>query len=283
MAGVAAPESLTSDRLALTTQSVFHTVFPAEQLNEQTAKAFLDALCLITNFVNASFPAGTSAASTSLGSPPSKKRPRGQPDFTKYQRRYVALKIVYLGWDYSGFATQNSDTTRTVEDELYAALRRTCLIPHDSTWQSLQYSRCGRTDKGVSAASQVIALHVRSQGKAGEAPVLPPEEVDFPLVLNRALPESIRVLEWADVPHDFSARFSTQSREYKYHIVQDGSLNVSAMREAAQHLLGDNDFRSFCKELIRAAHFWQCVSVASGERPIQENPNMQWPLRSPSC
>jgi tRNA pseudouridine(38-40) synthase len=44
-----------------------------------------------------------------------------------------------------------------------------------------------------------------------------------------------------------TARFSCASREYKYFIVQDGSLDVAAMRAAAQHLLGEHDFRHFCK------------------------------------
>jgi tRNA pseudouridine(38-40) synthase len=64
----------------------------------------------------------------------------------------------------------------------------------------------------------------------------------------RALPDTIRVLGWTDKPGpDFSARFSCRSREYKYFIVQDGSLNVEAMKEAAQYLLGEHDYRNFCK------------------------------------
>ena len=42
-------------------------------------------------------------------------------------------------------------------------------------------------------------------------------------------------------------RFDARAREYKYFIVQDGSLDVDAMREAAGHLVGEHDFRNFCK------------------------------------
>lgn len=42
-------------------------------------------------------------------------------------------------------------------------------------------------------------------------------------------------------------RFSCRARQYKYFIVQDGALDVAAMRAAAQHLLGEHDFRNFCK------------------------------------
>ena len=42
-----------------------------------------------------------------------------------------------------------------MQSQLYEALRRTKLTPEDAGWQELGYSRCGRTDKGVSALGQV--------------------------------------------------------------------------------------------------------------------------------
>ena len=36
-------------------------------------------------------------------------------------------------------------------------MRKAKLIGEEATWQQLNYSRCGRTDKGVSAAGQVSA------------------------------------------------------------------------------------------------------------------------------
>ena len=47
-------------------------------------------------------------------------------------------------------------------------------------------------------------------------------------------------------------RFSTRHREYKYHIVQDGSLDMESMQAAAHYLLGEHDFRNFCK--VDAGH-----------------------------
>lgn len=44
-----------------------------------------------------------------------------------------------------------------------------------------------------------------------------------------------------------ACRFSAFDREYKYFIVQDGSLDLGAMQEAASYLVGDHDFRNFCK------------------------------------
>ena len=45
----------------------------------------------------------------------------------RYNTRHVALKIVYLGWDYQGFATQE-DTNKTIEHAIFEALHRTKLI-----------------------------------------------------------------------------------------------------------------------------------------------------------
>lgn len=60
--------------------------------------------------------------------------------------------------------------------------------------------------RASSAGQQVVALTVRSQGKAGMPMPEPQAELDYPTVLNRALPDDIYVLGWADVPLSFSAR-----------------------------------------------------------------------------
>lgn len=75
-------------------------------------------------------------------------------DFSAHPRRHVALRLAYLGWAYQGFAVQEN-TDKTVEARLFEALQKTCLIRDR---QSSNYHRCGRTDKGVSAFSQVTAL-----------------------------------------------------------------------------------------------------------------------------
>jgi tRNA U38,U39,U40 pseudouridine synthase TruA len=50
-------------------------------------------------------------------------------------------------------------TACTLQGYLWAALRRLRLVPEDSDWHVLRYSRCGRTDKGVSALGQVGRHH----------------------------------------------------------------------------------------------------------------------------
>lgn len=41
-------------------------------------------------------------------------------------------------------------------------------------------------------------------------------------------------------------RFSTRRRTYKYFFLKS-NLNIDLMKESATHLLGEHDFRNFCK------------------------------------
>jgi tRNA pseudouridine38/39 synthase len=79
-------------------------------------------------------------------------------DFSMWSKRHVAFRIAYLGWDYHGLAIQES-TQETIEAKLFECLLIAKLIEDT---RSCHYSRCGRTDKGVSAFGQVVSLHVRS-------------------------------------------------------------------------------------------------------------------------
>ena len=71
-------------------------------------------------------------------------------------------------------------------------------------------------------------------------------ELDYCSLLNRALPQSIRVLGWTEVTPDFSSRFSTSYRQYRY-FFRKKKLDIEAMNIAASHLIGSHDFRNLCK------------------------------------
>ncbi|KAL5981010.1 hypothetical protein ACLOJK_028930 [Asimina triloba] len=66
-------------------------------------------------------------------------------------KRFVALKIMYFGQRFYGFASE-AQMDPTVESEIFKALEKTKLLV--SGKKDAQYSRCGRTDKGVSATGQ---------------------------------------------------------------------------------------------------------------------------------
>jgi tRNA pseudouridine38/39 synthase len=83
--------------------------------------------------------------------------------FSSHPRRKIALKFCYSGSEYSGLAFQKDYTPLpTVEGVLFDALARTRLIDPEKGFEGCQWERCGRTDRGVSAAGQVISLWVRS-------------------------------------------------------------------------------------------------------------------------
>ncbi|XP_018025849.1 tRNA pseudouridine(38/39) synthase isoform X2 [Hyalella azteca] len=174
----------------------------------------------------------------------SQGRKEGKPfDFEKHTSRHILLKFAYLGWDHQGYAVQE-DSHRTIEADLFEALLKTKLIKSRET---SNYHRCGRTDKGVSAFSQVISITVRSQLPAtAAAQAALSHELQYVQMLNRVLPEHIRMLAWSPVNEGYSARFDCQSRTYKYFFPL-GALDVQRMRDAAELMIGHHDFRNFCK------------------------------------
>lgn len=204
-------------------------------------------------------------------------------------------------------------TVPTVESAVFAALLQACLI---SSREECGYSRCGRTDKGVSAAGQILAMRVRSKAKRsggvdtrvdtvdphtwvreggvcneGEPFPAPPEELDYAFILNNLLPPDIRVLGWADAKEDFSARFSATMRTYRYYFPRR-NLNVVAMQEAADLMRGVHDFRNFCKfdlgntqNFVREVLSMRIVAADSPQAARDATPGISnRPLPSPhSC
>lgn len=74
--------------------------------------------------------------------------------------RHIALRFFYNGASYSGLAQNiGQENDNSVERQLFNALLKARLISSRGT---SNYSRCGRTDRGVSAAGQVVALHLKS-------------------------------------------------------------------------------------------------------------------------
>ena len=198
---------------------------------------------------------------------------------TKYRQRYVALHIAYFGHKYRGFASQ-SETTETVENYLFEALTKTCLI---ADRKSSSYSLSGRTDAGVSAVGQVVSLYLRSKQRAlcedgkdtHEEQLLPRhEELDYVNMLNRLLPTDIKVLGWSDIPSHFSARFSAVSRVYRYYFPKR-RLNIGKMRRAAQSFIGEHDFRNFCKmNVVAVSNFKRKIfkfDISKVKRDADEN------------
>ena len=155
----------------------------------------------------------------------------------------IACCIEYNGQRYSGWQIQAHSDVLTVQAMLERALGGIAAAP-------IRVQCAGRTDTGVHASGQIIHF---------DAPVARSIKA-WVLGTNTHLPDDVRVLWAAPVAEDFHARFSALSRRYRYVIAntavspallhgqltwQRRKLDAQKMHEAAQSLLGEQDFTSF--------------------------------------
>ncbi|XP_032166161.1 tRNA pseudouridine synthase A isoform X2 [Mustela erminea] len=94
------------------------------------------------------------------------KKLRSGPDGElrrKLPKRKIVLLVAYSGKGYHGMQRNvGSSQFKTIEDDLVSALVRSGCIPenHGEDMRKMSFQRCARTDKGVSAAGQVVSLKV---------------------------------------------------------------------------------------------------------------------------
>lgn len=178
----------------------------------------------------------------------SKNKPK-EFDFSKYNKRFIALRFAYVGWDYNGLNFQYEPTPLpTVEEEILKALAKSKLITQVDP-ACCNFSRCGRTDKGVSAMNQVISLDVRSNLIPEDQLSSSNDDKELPYlaILNSLLPTDIRITAVClRPPPKFDARFSCSYRHYRY-IFRKYDLDLDLMQEGAKRYEGVRDFRNFCK------------------------------------
>lgn len=153
-------------------------------------------------------------------------------DWSKVEFGQFLIKFSYIGTRYCGVAYQDEETL-TVEREIFRSLMKTKMI---KSREECNFSRCGRTDAGVHAAGNYICLSIRIK-----------PEIDHLKVINKVLPNDIRFLAMRRVGENFSARFDCKGRVYKYFQPVWQGLDVEVMERASRLLLGEHDFRNFCK------------------------------------
>ena len=152
------------------------------------------------------------------------------------------LLIEYDGRPYCGFQAQGD--LATVQTSLEAAIFK-------FTGESLRLVTAGRTDTGVHATGAVVTFDLVKTFRP---------KVVRDAINAHLFPEPISVLEASEVDPDFSARFSATGRMYLYRVLNREAppaldqgrvwhvkkpLDVDAMREAAQALIGYHDFTTF--------------------------------------
>ena len=153
----------------------------------------------------------------------------------------IALGLEYDGRAFCGWQTQPSGCS--VQDTLEAALS----IIHGSPVHTIT---AGRTDAGVHASAQVVHFDA----------INPRPESAWVRGVNAHLPSEVSVLWARPVAPNFDARRSALERRYRYLLLNrpvrsallagkvgwvHDALDVAAMREAAEQLLGTHDFSAF--------------------------------------
>ncbi|KAL6581108.1 hypothetical protein OROMI_007031 [Orobanche minor] len=156
------------------------------------------------------------------------------------------LIISYDGTRFSG-RWQYQQRVPTVQCIVEEALTRITKLERDR----LCLVGAGRTDAGVHAWGQVAHFITPFNYDSLEG---------VHKALNGVLPPDIRIREMRSVMPEFHARFSVNSKIYKYRIYNDAimdpfhrhyvyhsiyKLNPAAMRDAAKHFVGKHDFSAF--------------------------------------
>ena len=151
------------------------------------------------------------------------------------------LKIAYDGHDYRGFQWQPGGVV-TVQ----AAIEETLGRVHKA---EVGFHGCGRTDAGVHASQYYGHVNL---------PELPD---DYLFILNKQLPAGVSAHQCIPVHAKAHARFDATERTYDFffHSKPDAFLqrfssllplpNFAPARcaQLIQHLVGEHDFRAFCK------------------------------------
>ena len=152
------------------------------------------------------------------------------------------LTIEYDGTPFVGWQVQGHGTT--VQGVLSAALAALC-------GHGVKVAGAGRTDAGVHAFGQVAHVDLEKDWRVDRVRD----------AINAYLrPHPVAVLSAEKMPDGFDARFSAKKRHYLYRIANrrpdlalersrawrvPRRLNVEAMHEAAQRLIGKHDFTTF--------------------------------------
>jgi len=184
--------------------------------------------------------------------------------------RKIKLTIQYDGSRYHGWQIQPGE--RTIQSELVEALS-------DLVETRTYVHGASRTDAGVSALGQVALFEIDSP--------IPTE--NFADAITDRLPPEIVVTSAEEVPPGFDLFGSVKSKLYRYTIYTGRyrpvlrlnqcwhvpkKLDVPAMNQAAQLLVGTKDFKSFASAADRRENSVRTIfrcDVTAGDKWIYIN------------
>jgi tRNA pseudouridine38-40 synthase len=157
--------------------------------------------------------------------------------------RRLKITLEYDGTNFDGFQKQSGTKQRTVQGVLEESLFRL-------TGEKVAIIGAGRTDSGVHAYGQVVHFETGSP--------IPVER--FCEALKGQLPPDIAAVDATVVDASFHARYSAVAKKYCYLVLNSRKpmalwrnycyrypypLNISAVKECAEVLIGEHDFRAF--------------------------------------
>lgn len=154
----------------------------------------------------------------------------------------VKLVIAYDGTNYCGW--QRQPNAVTIEEVINKHLKQ--LLKED-----IEIIGASRTDSGVHALGNVAVFDTNTK--------IPAEKISY--ALNQRLPVDIVIQKSYEVPLDFHPRYQNSIKTYEYRILNREfllptmrlyyhfvykKLDIDKMKQAAQYLIGEHDFKSFC-------------------------------------
>ncbi|MGL6107231.1 tRNA pseudouridine(38-40) synthase TruA [Romboutsia sp.] len=156
--------------------------------------------------------------------------------------RNIKMTMNYDGSRYKGFQ-RLKDNDMTIQGKIEAVLNK-------MTDEEIEIIGSGRTDMGVHAYGQVANFKTNSDMSIRK----------MKAYLYEYLPEDIVVSQMEEVEERFHSRYNAKSKVYLYKIynaeVHDPflrkytnhvakKLDIDAMKDASQYLVGEHDFTSF--------------------------------------
>lgn len=178
------------------------------------------------------------------------------------------ISLAYDGTKYLGWQIQSNQPLKTIQGKLENVLSKLFDEP-------IQVIASGRTDAGVHARMQVANFHTTTHKN--------PDEILH--YLRQYLPQDIAVTSIKDASERFHARYNCLTKRYGYYMDTNffadpfsvrfayhvpELLNLDKMKQAATHLLGTHDFKSFTsmknkkKSTIKHIHNIDIQSTSCG-------------------
>ena len=184
--------------------------------------------------------------------------------------RRIMLVTAYDGTAYNGWQIQPSGIT--IEEILNRELSR--LLNEE-----IHVIGASRTDSGVHAEGAVCVFDTASRIPADK----------FCFAVNQSLPPDIRVISSKETAPDFHPRKCPCLKTYRYSIWNDtfelptkrlythwihGSFDIEAVKKAAEYLVGEHDFKSFCSAGSQALSTVRRITDIRVVGPIRDGDRM---------